>query len=156
MTKLARAKQRADEWADQAKDAARDAAISSHFDHVGPQALVEMWQSNRPLSRFEFSALVERWLVVFGEFPPFDDDGDDAAPQEPAAPEPELPDDTTMLRAKDVVRITGVSLATLKRKVVSGDFPKPMRLSPRRIGWPARDVRLWLERLDGARQKTRT
>jgi hypothetical protein len=30
-----------------------------------------------------------------------------------------------------------------------------MRLSPRRKGWPARDVKAWLDGLDGGRHKTR-
>jgi prophage regulatory protein len=87
---------------------------------------------------------------VFGELPP--DCSEDGEPD--PAPEPELPsDDTTMLRAKEVARRTGLSLSTLKRKVISGEFPKPMRLSPRRIGWQAGAVRSWLEGLDGARVK---
>ena len=123
-----------------------------------PHQLIDMWESGknlqgRMLSPFETQALAEAWCGVFGELPPgCSEDGE----PDPPEPEAELPADGTMLKAKDVVRITGVSLATLKRKVLSGDFPTPMRLSPRRIGWPARDVRLWLERLDGARQKTRT
>jgi prophage regulatory protein len=121
--------------------------------------LIQMWSSGKrldgkPLSQFETQALAERWCAVFGELPPDDDDADDAL-QEPNAPEPELPADDTMLRAKDVVRLTGLSLSTLKRMVLDGRFAKPMRLSPRRIGWPARDVKAWLDGLDGARQKAR-
>lgn len=160
MSSLARAKARADEWAEQSERAARDANVRACFDHVGPHDLIRMWETQknphgRPLSKFEFEALVERWLAVFGEFPPFDDDDSDTAPQEPSAAEPELPPDDTMLRAKDVVRLTGISLATLKRMVLDNRFPKPCRLSPRRIGWPARDVKAWLEGLDGARRKVR-
>ncbi|HUJ38009.1 MAG TPA: AlpA family phage regulatory protein, partial [Hyphomicrobium sp.] len=92
---------------------------------------------------------------MFGEWPPFDDDDDSTAEPEAAAPEPELPHDDTMLRANDVARLTGLSLSTLKRMVLDHRFPKPMHLSPRRIGWPARDVKRWLEELDGARRKTR-
>ena len=88
-----------------------------------------MWETNRnpegkTLDRFEFGALVEAWLRVFGEFPPFDDDDSADQSQAPAAPEPELPLDDTMLKAKDVVRITGVSLATLKRMVLDGGLPR--------------------------------
>jgi hypothetical protein len=107
----------ADEWAEQAKDAARNAAVCAHFDHVGPHDLIAMWETGRNLhglllSRFETQALVERWCAVFGQLPPDDD------------AEPELPDDTTMLRAKEVARLTGLSLSTLKRKVISGEFSK--------------------------------
>ena len=157
MSSIAKLKAVADEWAEQAKDAARNAAVCAHFDHVGPHDLIRMWETGKNLhglllSRFEGQALVERWCAVFGQLPP----DDDAEPDVPAAPETELPPDDTMLRAKDVVRIAGVSLATLKRKVLSGDFPKPCRLSPRRIGWPARDVKAWLDGLDGARRRVRS
>jgi predicted DNA-binding transcriptional regulator AlpA len=91
---------------------------------------------------------------VFREFPD-DDDGTDEA-EAPAAPEPGLPPDDTMLRAKDVVRLTGLSLSILMRMVLDGRFAKPMRLSPRRIGWLARDARAWLDGLDGARRKVRS
>ena len=39
---------------------------------------------------------------------------------------------------------------------IDGRFAKPMRLSPRRIGWLARDARAWLDGLDGARRKVRS
>jgi prophage regulatory protein len=84
-------------------------------------------------------ALVEAWCRVFRELPP-DDDGSTEADAH-ASPEPELPPDDTMLRIKEVARQTGISESTIKRKVIAGDFPKPMRLSSHRIGWPARDVR---------------
>jgi predicted DNA-binding transcriptional regulator AlpA len=139
-----------------------DAAVSHHFDHVGPEGLVQMWETGKnlegkKLSDFEFQALVEAWCRVFGEFPPFDDDAeDDVTPQEPAISETELPQDDTMLGRKEVVRLTGVSWSTIQRIVLDGRFPKPMRPSPHRIGWPARDVRAFLEELDSARRKTRS
>jgi predicted DNA-binding transcriptional regulator AlpA len=66
-----------------------------------------------------------------------------------------MPPDDTMLRAADVVRITGLSLATLKRMTIDGRFAKPLHLSPHRIGWPGKDVRMWLEERDAARRKAR-
>ena len=159
MSNIARAKALADDWACEAREAARTAALCSHFDGCSVHQLIDMWESGKnlagkPLNQWEGQALVEAWCRVFGELPPGDDD-DDTAGQEPSAPEPDLPVDDTMLRAKDVVRLTGLSLSTLKRMAIDGRFAKPMRLSPRRIGWPARDVRAWLETADGARQKAR-
>jgi predicted DNA-binding transcriptional regulator AlpA len=58
-----------------------------------------------------------------------------------------------MQRAKEVVRLTGLSLSTLKRMAIDCRFAAPHRLSPRRIGWPARAVTAWLETVDGARHK---
>ena len=159
MSKLAAAKALADDWAVEAKHAANEAALNSYFDDASALDLIAMWETGKnlkgkPLNQWEGQALVEAWCRVFGELPPSDDDAD-AAKQEPSEPEPELPADDTMLRAKDVVRLTGLSLSTIKRMVIDGRFAKPMRLSPRRIGWPTRDVRLWLETADGARQKAR-
>jgi prophage regulatory protein len=159
MTKLEKAKALADAWAGQAKDAARDADSCSYFKGVTPHGLIEMWQSGknlkgRPLSQFETQALAEAWCRVFNELPP--DCSEDGEPDPPPEPEAALPPDDTMLSARDVVRLTGVSLATVKRMVLDGRFPKPMRLSPRRIGWPARDVKQWLDGLDGARRKVRS
>ena len=147
----------ADDWAIEAEHAANEAALNAHFNGCSAHQLIDMWEAGKnlkgkPLSQWEGQALVEAWCRVFGELPPHDNDTD-AAEQEPSAPGPEMPGDDTMLRAKDVVRLTGLSLSTLKRMVVGGRFVKPVRLSPRRIGWPARDVRMWLETADGARQK---
>ena len=146
----------ADEWADQAKHAAHEAALNSEFSGCSAHQLIGMWESGknlkgRPLSQFETQALAEAWCRVFGELPP-DDDVDDAAP---SPPQPELPPDDTMLRTKDVLRLIGLSLSSLKRMVIDGRFPKPVRLSPRRLGWPARDVKAWLDAAKDARAKGR-
>jgi predicted DNA-binding transcriptional regulator AlpA len=159
MTKLDRAKALAEAWAEQGQHAKREAAVCSYFAYATPSQIIAMWESGknlqgRALSQFETQALAEAWCRVFGELPP--DCSEDGEPDPPPEPEPELPADDTMLSAKDVVRLTGVSLATVKRMVIDGRFPVPLRPTPRRIGWPARDVRLWLEGLDGARRKVRT
>jgi prophage regulatory protein len=157
MSSIAKLKAVADEWAWQKEQSDKAADLLHHFDGVTPRELISMWECGERLTQFEVQALAEAWCRVFGEFPPDDDDLDpDCALPEPTAPESKLPADDTMLRAKDVVRLTGVSLATVKRMVLDGRFPKPMRLSPRRIGWPARDVKAWLDGLDGARRKVRS
>ena len=76
-----------------------------------------------------------------------------AADQAPTA-EPE-PEDDTMLRMGEVVRLTGISDSTIKRMVIDGRFPKPMRLSPRRIGWKAGEVKSWIRQLDDQRRAPR-
>ncbi len=75
--------------------------------------------------------------------------GSPPADAEPADP---LPADDTMLNIRDVVRITGLSKSTIKRWVndPAGDFPKPIKLSPRRIGWPADQVYAWRKRIESA------
>ena len=57
-----------------------------------------------------------------------------------------------MLKMRDVVRITGLSKSTIKRWVndAAGDFPKPVKLSPRRIGWPADQIYAWRKRIESS------
>jgi prophage regulatory protein len=103
-------------------------------------------EKGEPLSQFEFEALCERWCHVFGELPPF------GPPDETPATEPgPLPADDTMLPMKEVLRIVGLSKSTVKRRVkdAANSFPKPVRLSPRRIGWRAGDVKAWLRSIEG-------
>lgn len=39
---------------------------------------------------------------------------------------------------------TGLSRATIDRMVARGDFPRPMQLSPRRVGWLEKVIDDWL------------
>jgi prophage regulatory protein len=156
MGKLEKAKALADEWAEREEDAKHTAALCAHFEGATPHQLIEMWESGknlqgRSLSQFETQALAEAWCLVFKELPP--DCSQDGEPDPP--PEPELPADDTMLSEKEVLPLIGVSSSTLKRMVRDGRFPNSMRLSPHRIGWPAREVKKWLEGLDRAREKVR-
>ena len=59
--------------------------------------------------------------------------------------------DDTMLNMKDVVRMTGLSESTVERRIADGLFPEPTPISKRRIGWPARKVKAWLEEQDARR-----
>jgi len=151
---LADAKALADEWEAQWQDHCR----ATHFKGGSPSEVIRMWESwknerGQKLSQFEFIALVERWLELFNAHPPFEDDAiPDVAAEEPTDPEPE---DDTMLQIKEVARLTGISSSTIKRMAKVGRFPKPMHLSSRRIGWPAREVKDWLNRIDGQRRSTR-
>ena len=91
-------------------------------------------------SKFDVEALAERWHQIFATMPPFGDTP--PAPTQPVEPDGPLP---TM---RDVVKITTMSKTTIKQCGVSdndNDFPKPVKLSPRRIGWRKKDVVAWLE-----------
>lgn len=56
-----------------------------------------------------------------------------------------------ILTRNQVIAALGVSATTLWRLERDGAFPPPIRLSPRRIGWPAATVERWLEqKLDEA------
>jgi prophage regulatory protein len=59
-----------------------------------------------------------------------------------------------MLNSRQVIQLTDLSLSTIKRMLGDGRFPKPMHLSPRRIGWPAHEIKAWLKRLDEQRYAT--
>ena len=49
-----------------------------------------------------------------------------------------------VLSRRQVADLLGISLPTLWRLVKRGDFPRPFRISPGRVGWRARIVLQWL------------
>ena len=98
---------------------------------------MSMWESQtnekgQPLTNFEFSALCSAWLQTFGCLPPDDEAPEEDVPNQSAASSEAEPDDDTMLRMPDVLRLMGVSQSTIKRMRRDGRFPKPMRLSSAR------------------------
>lgn len=50
----------------------------------------------------------------------------------------------TILRMRKVIERTGLSRATIHRKVRSGDFPSPVTLGPNAIGWHQGEVAAWI------------
>ena len=76
---IAEAKALAADWQAQYQDHLRTAAIDNRFKDASPSEVIRMWESGRnergqKLSQFEFTALVERWLELFGALPPSEDD----------------------------------------------------------------------------------
>ena len=53
--------------------------------------------------------------------------------------------ESQILRCPEVVKLTGLSKATLYRAVHAGEFPRPVRLSKRAIGWRKESIQRWLE-----------
>ena len=49
-----------------------------------------------------------------------------------------------IMRKAEVLAAVGFSYSTLKRKVRAGEFPAPVKLGPRSIGWFAEEVEEWL------------
>jgi prophage regulatory protein len=43
---------------------------------------------------------------------------------------------TKILRLPEVIARTGMSRSTIYLRIQSGDFPKPIPLGPRMVGWP--------------------
>lgn len=144
------------QWEEQREDAER-MPRADYFSEASAMDLVAMWRSRknmegRRLTKYEFGCFVERWVEVFGDVPATD--GDTSFGDIEAKPEP-MPADDTMLRVPDVLRLTGISHTTIKRMVGDGRFPKPMRLGVRAKGWPAREIKAWIERLDEQRRRPR-
>ena len=50
-----------------------------------------------------------------------------------------------MLRAPEVMARTGLSRATIWRRVRAGTFPAPIQLGENSIGWPASEITAWLD-----------
>jgi len=56
-----------------------------------------------------------------------------------------------LIHHRAVLERTSWSRATLRRRVASGDFPKPVRLGPNRIAWREAEVNAWMESLSTSR-----
>ncbi|TDP63005.1 helix-turn-helix transcriptional regulator [Roseateles toxinivorans] len=50
-----------------------------------------------------------------------------------------------LLRIQTVAQATGLSDATIYRKLAAGEFPEPIRLGKRCTRWKAADVRTWIQ-----------
>jgi prophage regulatory protein len=49
-----------------------------------------------------------------------------------------------LLRRDAVERVTGMRRSTLYAKVATGDFPRPVKIGPRAVGWPSNEVEAWV------------
>ena len=57
-----------------------------------------------------------------------------------------------ILNIKEVMDLTSLSEATLRRWIGAQKFPSPLRLGERRVGWPEDAVSYWLQTRIGAEQ----
>jgi prophage regulatory protein len=60
---------------------------------------------------------------------------------EPAHQEPFL---ERLIRIDEVKRLTGISTATLYRKISAKEFPRPVRLGIVARAWPLSEVQSWI------------
>ncbi len=51
---------------------------------------------------------------------------------------------TTILRLPSVKTRTGLSRSTIYLRIAKGDFPKPVSLGGRAVGWLESDIESWL------------
>ena len=48
-----------------------------------------------------------------------------------------------ILSTKQVVKRTGLSVSTIRRQVLTGNFPSSRQLTPNRIGWSEEEIDAW-------------
>ncbi|MBO37648.1 MAG: AlpA family transcriptional regulator [Rhodospirillaceae bacterium] len=48
-----------------------------------------------------------------------------------------------ILNLREVIDLTSLSESTIRRWVETEQFPKPLRLGGRRIGWNSTDIETW-------------
>lgn len=142
---IAQAKALIETWQGTYEDHQFSQRLASRFERAAPTAVVHMWETGtnekgKPLSSFELAALAERWGQIFDRLPPRDDADPDLAARPPESADDEL------LSPRGAARLAGVSLSTLKRRLQDGAFPRPRRISRRRVGWPAREIKAWADR----------
>ncbi len=54
-----------------------------------------------------------------------------------------------ILRLPEVTRLTGQARSTIYDKLARDEFPKPVKLGQRAVGWYASDIAKWLKALKG-------
>jgi prophage regulatory protein len=50
-----------------------------------------------------------------------------------------------IIRLPTIRQLTGLSTSTIYAMMARGDFPRPVRLGKRAVGWPEHVVREWLD-----------
>ncbi|MBE0617464.1 MAG: AlpA family phage regulatory protein [Proteobacteria bacterium] len=50
-----------------------------------------------------------------------------------------------LIRAKEIVALTGLSAPTIWRRERAGDFPQRRQISPGAVGWLASEVQAWMD-----------
>ena len=48
-------------------------------------------------------------------------------------------------RVKEVCGMTGLPLSTLYAKMLNNEFPRPIKLGRRAVGWRSEDIEMWLK-----------
>ena len=60
--------------------------------------------------------------------------------------------DKTILRMSAVMSRTGLARSSIYDKISKGEFPKPINLGRRAVGWVADEVETWIQdRIDESR-----
>ena len=55
-----------------------------------------------------------------------------------------------VLRRPEVERVVGLSRSSIYSKIAAGEFPRPIKLSRRAVGWRESVIRQWLDERQSA------
>ena len=58
-----------------------------------------------------------------------------------------------IIRLKGVIAKTGLARSTIYAKLAEGQFPEPIHLGPRAVGWVTEEIDAWLEARVDARDR---
>lgn len=62
---------------------------------------------------------------------------------------------TTILRRPLVEARTGMSKSSIYLAIQKGQFPRPIKLGARAVGWLERDIDIWIsQRIEASKQKS--
>ena len=50
-----------------------------------------------------------------------------------------------LLRTGDLTQLLGISRSSIRNWTKTGQFPKPIKLGPRAIGWWSDEIEAWIE-----------
>ena len=59
-------------------------------------------------------------------------------------------EDMAILRMPEVIRLVGLGRSTIYEMIAKGNFPRPVSLGRRAVGWIAGDIRNWLQNRQAA------
>jgi prophage regulatory protein len=48
-----------------------------------------------------------------------------------------------IMRREAVELATGLKRASLYAKIAAGEFPRPIKIGPRAVGWPSKEIEDW-------------
>ena len=60
----------------------------------------------------------------------------------------------SLLKLRDVIRLTGRSSSSIRRDIASGLFPTPVRIGGRSVAWRESDIQDWIRSLPAASLQT--
>ena len=65
-------------------------------------------------------------------------------------------DEFRLIRLPEVLHACGISRSALYEMIARGDFPRPVRIGSRSVGWRLRDIRTWIDERPPAADPPRT